>query len=284
MIALALPLLVFLVIIANRGDGTARADTLRASAATLRVCSDPNNLPFSNRAGEGFENKIAALLAQEMHRRVEYTWWAQRRGFVRNTLTAGECDLVMGTASGMEMLATTRPYYKSTYVFLSRRDRHLGVTSLDDPALRKLRIGVQLVGDDNANTPPAHALANRGMVKNIVGFTLYGDYREPNPPARIIDAVVNRKVDVAVVWGPLAGYFAKKSPVPLDIAPVSPQVDLPFLPFVFDIAMGVRRSDSTFRHELDEFIVRRRGGIDSILAAYGVPRVGVGSTRQQGGQ
>jgi mxaJ protein len=245
----------------------------------LRVCADPNNLPFSNSAKQGFENRIADLVGRELKRPVAYTWWAQRRGFVRNTITAGDCDLVVGTASGMEMLATTRPYYKSTYVFVSRHDRHLGITSLDDPALRHLKIGVQLIGDDFANTPPAHALSNRGMVHNIVGYTVYGDYRQANPPARIVEAVVHRDVDIAVVWGPLAGYFAKRSSVPLDIVPVSPQVDLPFLPFVFDIAMGVRRGDSTFRAQLDDFIVRRRGAIDSILTAYGVPRVGARSSR-----
>jgi mxaJ protein len=284
MIALFLPLLVLLVIIGTRDDGTAHADTVghhAAGGAALRVCADPNNLPFSNRAGEGFENRIATLVGQELRRPVEYTWWAQRRGFVRNTLNAGGCDLVVGTASGMEMLATTRPYYKSAYVFVTRRDRHLSIRSFDDPALRKLRIGVQLVGDDFANTPPAHALSNRGMVKNIVGYTLYGDYRQPNPPARIVDAVARGDVDIAVVWGPLAGFFAKRSSVPLDIVPVSPQIDLPFLPFVFDIAMGVRRGDSTFRKQLDDIIERRGSSIDSILAVYGVPRVGLGAARTE---
>jgi mxaJ protein len=241
----------------------------------LKVCSDPNNLPFSDSLRRGFENKIADLVASELGRSVTYTWWAQRRGFVRNTLNSGACDLVVGTAYGMEMLATTKPYYKSSYVFLSRRDRRLGIRSFDDPALRRLEIGVQLVGDDFANTPPAHALANRGMTRNIVGFSVYGDYRDASPAARIVDAVVNKKVDVAVVWGPLAGYFAKRSPVPLDIVPVSPRVDLPYLPFVFDIAMGVRRADSTFRRELDDVITRRKASIDSILVAYGVPLVGI---------
>jgi mxaJ protein len=244
--------------------------------APLRVCADPNNLPFSNTARRGFENRIAELVGRELSRPVEYTWWAQRRGFVRNTLNTGSCDLVMGTASGMEMLATTRPYYKSTYVFVSRRDRHLGIRSFDDSALRLLKIGVQLIGDDAANTPPVHALTKRGMTKNLVGFTVYGDYATANPAARIVDAVARGTVDVAVVWGPLAGYFAKESPVALDVVPVSPRVDLPYLPFVFDIAMGVRRADSTFRRQLDEIIQRRRPGIDSILAAYGVPLVGAG--------
>ena len=243
----------------------------------LRVCADPNNLPFSNAAREGFENRIADLIGRELHEPVEYVWWAQRRGFVRNTLNAGSCDLVVGTASGVEMLATTRPYYKSTYVFVSRRDRQLGITSFNDPRLKTLRIGVQLIGDDFVNTPPAHALANRGMTRNVVGYPVYGDYREANPAARIIDGVVRRDVDVAVVWGPLAGYFAKHSPVPLDVVPVSPRLDLPYLPFVFDIAMGVRRGDSTFKAKIEDIITRRRPAIDSILASYGVPRVDVSS-------
>jgi mxaJ protein len=276
--ALLLPLLAFAVIGLGTRDRNALARPVVASAAaragTVRVCADPNNLPFSNSAREGFENRLAELVGRELHRPVEYVWWAQRRGFVRNTLNSGACDLVMGTSSGMEMLATTRPYYKSTYVFVSRHDRHLAVRSFNDPALRRLRIGVQLIGDDFANTPPAHALSNRGMTKNIVGYTVYGDYRQPNPPARIIDGVVKRDVDIAVVWGPLAGYFARKSPAPLDIVPVSPQVDLPFLPFVFDISMGVRRGDTTFRALVDDIIDRRRVSIDSILTAYGVPRVG----------
>jgi mxaJ protein len=239
----------------------------------LRVCADPNNLPFSNAAGEGFENRIAAMVGAELHRPVAYTWWAQRRGFLRNTLNAGTCDLVMGTTSGMEMLATSRPYYRSTYVFVSRTDRHLGIKSFDDERLRHLKVGVQLVGDDGVNTPPVHALTNRGIARNLVGFTVYGDYRQPNPASQIIKAVIDGRVDVAVVWGPLAGYFAKSSKVPLDVAPVSPQVDLPYLPFVFDIAMGVRRHDSTFHAQIDSIITRRKPTIDSLLASYGVPRV-----------
>jgi len=240
----------------------------------LRVCADPNNLPFADSAGRGFENAIASLVGRELKRPVTYTWWAQRRGFVRNTLNAGTCDLVMGTSFGMEMLATTRPYYKSSYVFVTRRDRHLNIRSFDDPALKQLKIGVQLIGDDFANTPPAHALANRGIVGNLIGFTVYGDYRQRSPAARIIDAVADGTIDVAVAWGPLAGYFAKRSPTPLEIAPVNPRVDLPYLPFVFDISMGVRRADSTLRYQLDDIIARRRPSIDSILTAYGVPLVG----------
>ena len=243
----------------------------REPANVLRVCADPNNLPFSDSTGAGFENRLATLVAGEMNAKVEYTWWAQRRGFVRNTLNARQCDVVMGVPTSFELTAVTRPYYRSSYVFVSRRDRALRVRSLDDSALRHLTVGVQLVGDDYANAPPAHALANRGIVDNVRGYNVQGDYRRASPPARIIDAVANGDVDIAVAWGPLAGYFATRESVPLEIVPVSPQVDLPFLPFVFDISMGVRRADSTLRDTLNAILLRRRASIDSLLDAYGVP-------------
>jgi mxaJ protein len=239
----------------------------------LRVCADPNNLPFSNERLEGFENKLAALVAREMNVDVQYTWWAQRRGFIRNTLKADECDLVVGVPSSFELAQTTAPYYRSTYVFVYRKDRALNLRSFDDPRLRTLRIGVQMIGDDFSNTPPAHALANRKIIQNVRGYTVYGDYAEANPPARIVGAVAKGEIDVAVVWGPLAGYFAKRQKVPLEIVPVSPEIDPPFLPFVFDISMGVRRGDDAFREELEQILVRRRAEIESLLDDYGVPRV-----------
>jgi mxaJ protein len=240
--------------------------------ATLRVCSDPNNLPFSNARGEGFENKIAQLVASDLHEKLQYTWWAQRRGYLRNTITANKCDVWIGVPSGLGPLLTTQPYYRSTYVFMTRTSDPIRVTSFNDPVLRRVRVGVQLVGDDGANTPPAHALSRRHIIRNVRGYHLEADYRRPNPPARIVDALADSEIDVAVVWGPMAGYFATREPVPLRITPVSPQVDLPFLPFVFDIAMGARRSDSLLVRRLDSVIVRRRPEIDRILASYGVPR------------
>ena len=239
----------------------------------LRVCADPNNLPFSNDRGEGFENKIAELLAHEMGERVEYTWWAQRRGFFRNTLRSGECDVVIGVPSAVEMALTTKPYYRSTYVFLSRKDRKLNISSFEDPTLKSLKIGVQIIGDDFSNAPPAHALSRRNIVGNVKGFTVYGDYSQPNPTARIVDAVVNHDIDLAIVWGPLAGYFAKQSRVPLEIVPVSPQIDQPFLPFVFDISMGVRREDQDLKDQIEQILENRRAEIDRILEDYRVPRV-----------
>jgi len=188
-------------------------------------------------------------------------------------LKSGICDLVIGVPAGFEMALTTSPYYRSSYVFVTRKDRKLNLASFDDSRLRNLKIGVQMVGDDFSNSPPAHALSDRGIVTNVKGFTLYGDYAQPNPPARIMEAVERGDIDVAVVWGPLAGYFAKQAHAHLEIVPVSPQVDKAFLPFVFDIAMGVRRGDNDLRDRVEQVMEKRRGEIDQILSDYGVPRV-----------
>jgi mxaJ protein len=239
----------------------------------LRVCADPNNLPYSDAHERGFENRIAELLGRDLHARVVYTWWPQRRGFVRNTLKAGTCDCLIGVPSNFAMALPTQPYYRSSYLFVSRADRHLGISSLDDPRLHRIKIGVQLIGNDHINSPPAHALTARGIVDNVVGYPVYGDYSRPEPAKNIVDAVARGDVDLAIVWGPQAGFFAKQEKVALDLTPVSPQIDLPFLPFVFDISMAVRRGDTRFRDELDAFLVRRRPEIERILDEYGVPRV-----------
>jgi len=178
-----------------------------------------------------------------------------------------------GVAAGYELVLTTKPYYRSTYVFVSRKDRHSAIRSLDDPRLRGLKIGVQLIGEDGFNTPPVHALSRRGIVGNLVGYTVYGDYSQENPPARIVDAVAAGEVDVAIVWGPLAGYFAKRQPVELELVPVAPAVDVPFLPFVFDISVGVRREDVALKQELEGILARRRADILRVLNTYGVPLV-----------
>jgi len=245
----------------------------RRPTPALRVCADPNNLPFSNRDGAGFENRIAELLAADRHAPLEYTWWAQRRGFVRNTLAAGACDVVIGVPWESDVAATTRPYYRSTYVFVSRLDRGLDLASLDDPRLTQLRLGVQMIGDDFANTPPAHALSRRGITRNVVGYSVYGDYSRPSPLSDIVSAVERGDVDAALVWGPAAGYFARRSQSPLSVRAVSPDRDSPSLRFVFDISMGVRPSEPALRAELNDFLMRRHAEVDAILDEYGIPRV-----------
>ena len=242
-------------------------------AEPLRVCADPNNLPFTNARREGFENRIAELLAADLDTHVEYVWWAQRRGFLRNTLNAGACDVVMGLPTAMEMALTTRPYYRSSYVFVTRRARDLRIASFDDPRLRGLRIGVPMVSDDGANAPPAHALARRGLVKNLVQYSVFGDYSEESPPSALITAVARGDVDVAAAWGPLAGYYGARQPEPLEIVAVEPQMDTPSLPLAFDMSMAVRRSDKARKSMLDAFIERRRAAIDRILSDFHVPRV-----------
>jgi mxaJ protein len=243
----------------------------------LRVCADPNNLPFSSRRAPGFENQIADILGRALGARVEYTWWPQRRGFVRNTLKAQSCDVVIGVPAGLGMARTTAPYYRSTFAFVSRADRRLAIHSLGDPRLRTLRIGVQLVGDDGANTPPVHALGRRGIVDNVVGYHVAGDYREDSPAADIVRAVVDRKIDVAIVWGPLAGGFAAHSDAALVVTPVDEASDAG-LAMAFDIAVGVRKPDTALAGELDRALTAHRAEIDRVLTAWRVPRVAVRST------
>ena len=250
--------------------GTAPA---HAPAPPLRVCADPNNLPFSNARGEGFDNRVAELLARELGTRVEYTWWAQRRGLVRNTLKAHTCDVLLDVPVGWDPVLATRPYYRSTYVFAWRRERALDLASLDDPRLRTLRIGVQLVGDNGVNTPPAHALARRGIVDNVRGYPIYGDYGRPNPGAQILEALAAGDIDVALVWGPFAGYFADRLAAPLAWAPLSPSIDPPALRFTFAMAVGVRKDDAALRDRLQAALDQRADDVRAILDAYAVPRV-----------
>jgi mxaJ protein len=241
----------------------------RVPAAPLRVCADPNNLPFSNQREEGLENRLAELVARELETTVSYVWWAQRRGFVRNTLDAGLCDVIMGVPTELPSVLTTRPYYRSAYVFVTRVDRKLEIESFDDPRLRQLQIGVQVLGD-GANTPPMTALARRGLVKNLVGYTVFGDYAQANPPARIMEAVSGGEVDIAVVWGPLAGFFAGRYPRELALTPLPPDGTVAM---DFAISMGVRKKDQALRAKLDRILERHRAEVERILDEYGVPRV-----------
>jgi mxaJ protein len=238
-------------------------------ARIIRVCADPNNLPYSNHQLEGFENKIATLVGERLEARVEYVWWAQRRGFIRNTLRAGICDAVMGLPSRVEMAATTEPYYRSSYMFVTRQGAPQPV-SFDDPYLASARVGVHIIGDDFSNSPPAHALTNRGLINNVRGYSIYGDYKSPNPPAELIHAVEHGDIDVAIAWGPLAGYFAHASKVPLQLARVVPDQEPPF-PFVFDMSMAVARSNTALKDELNRVIAENKPAIDAILQDYAVP-------------
>ena len=237
----------------------------------LKVCADPYNLPFSTDREEGFENKIAQVVARDLHATVVNYWWPQRRGFLRNTILAGFCDVLIEAAVGFDPVATTKPYYRSTYYFVYRADRGLQLRTLDDTILKHLKIGVNLIGYDYANTPPAHALAPRG----IVGLVGYGNFLNPDPhadhPQDIIDAVANDSIDVAIVWGPKAGYWAKQEPVPLTLVALPDSDAVSGMPFAFSIGMGVRHRDTELKAQLDSVIDRRRGETVGILRGYNVP-------------
>jgi mxaJ protein len=243
----------------------------RGAERILRVCADPNNLPFSNAREEGFENRIARLIASEIGARLNYTWYAQRRGFIRNTLGAGACDAIIGIPHNLEAVDATRPYYRSTHVFVTRARDGLTVRSMDDPRLARLRIGVHVVGDDYASLPPLLALGRRGLVRNVSGYSLYGNYAEPDPPARLVEAVARGDVDVAIVWGPLGGYFAARQTVPLQVTQMANDTDGPGVPFSYDISIGVRKGDRRLRQTLQDVLDRRRTEIQRILRAYRTP-------------
>jgi len=274
-VALGPIVLAALLLVALPGPG--HTPPAGAAAPPLRVCADPNNLPFSNRQREGFENRLAALVAADLGRPLRYVWLPERRGYVRRTLGAGLCDMLLGVPEHLETVLPTRPYYRSTYVFLNRADDPRVVRTLDDSLLRTLRVGVHLIGDDYQNTPPAHALARRHVVGNVVGYTIYGDYAKPNPPSEIVTAVARGDIDLAIVWGPFAGYFGPRQRVKLRILPVEPAADGPSLPFTFAMSLGVARRDTVLRDRLDTILVRRHADIERLLDRYGVPRVAAGS-------
>jgi mxaJ protein len=239
----------------------------------FRVCADPENMPHSNQKQEGFENKIAELIAKDFGASTKYIWWGQRRGFIRNTMNAtleeGRCDVVIGVPEGYDLVRTTKPYYRSTYVFVYPKDKGPQVKSLDDPILKKIKIGVHLLGDDYTNPPPVHELAKRGVVGNLVGFSTF--YSADNRPSSIIDAVASGKIDIAIVWGPAAGYYVKQQRVPLVMVPIpSGKGDLPF---EFGMSMGVKPGNDALRIKLEKEIDARRAEITKILNDYNVPLI-----------
>lgn len=232
----------------------------------MRVCADPNNLPFSNNKAEGFDNRIAAILAQDLHARLTYLWWPQGLSMVRDQLRKGECDLIIGVVDGYQGLLTTLAYYQSPYVFVYRASSPFDIESLDDSVLQKLRIGVEVPG-----VPPHVALVNRGLLKNVVVSLAHGAYTDPNPRSPIVEAVTNGEVDVAIVWGPIAGYFAKRYPDQLKLVPVYPEIDPPFLLMTYAMTIAVRPGDEALRDRLNIALARRWHEIQAVLEEYSVP-------------
>jgi quinoprotein dehydrogenase-associated probable ABC transporter substrate-binding protein len=244
---------------------------VHASAAeprVFRVCADPNNLPFSSESQAGLENRLAVLIADGLAAKLEFSWWSERKSFLRNSLNAGHCDAVMGVPSTLESVAVTRPYYRSTYVTVTRSDRHLDIRSLLDDALENCRIGVHVTGDDYA--PPAQVLARRGLSAHIIGFNLFGADGEVNPAFKLLDAVTKGDIDVGIVWGPFAGYYAHQHPGSLDVRPVVPSAYFG-TPFTYPISVAVRKSDTALRDEIDRTLDRNWQAIQSLVKEYGIP-------------
>ena len=233
-------------------------------ATVLRVCGDPENLPFSNQKLEGFENRIAAVIAADLGATPSYTWWPHQRGLVRNTIEAGTCDVIFGVPEGLDVVLWTKPYYRSSYVIAYRRDRDYRITSLDAPELKTLRIGVY------ENTPADESLAKRGLLNNVSAYSLFFDPAgDRDRPLKLLEDLVAGRLDVAVPWGPLAGYYAKKLNAPLVLVPIAEKSGLPVS---FDISIGVKKGNTDLRARLNAAIDRRFGEIRAILDEFGVPQ------------
>ncbi len=241
------------------------------AAESLRVCADPDNLPFSNEKQQGVDNQIAAILAKDMNATLSYTWLKQRQNFFRQTLGAHRCDVVMAVPVGFNRVLATRPYYRSSYVMVTKKSRNLHISSYEDPVLKDLRIGLHVIGNDGSNVPPAVALGRYGLAKNIVGFSMWGEGSVKDPQGLVIKAVADGQIDVAIVWGPIGGYFASKYRDTLAVVPAPNDPNMPELLFSYDMAMGVRKDDTELAAKLEATLERHRSEIRHVLLASHIP-------------
>jgi len=231
--------------------------------AQLRICADPNNLPFSNDKGEGFENKTAQLLGEELKLPVSYVFFPQVIGFVRNTLRARTCDLIMGTVAGDDIVQTTNPYYYSAYVAVSRDDKDFDFSDFADPKLHSLRLGV--VGA----TPPVNLLVTHDLLANTKSYALVVDTRYEAPAHQMLEDIANGDVDVGFLWGPIAGYYIKRDKLPLEMAVLPNEPGAPRMEY--RIAMGVRANEPEWRRRINTAILKLQPEITAILRDYGIP-------------
>ncbi|SNR69991.1 transporter substrate-binding domain-containing protein [Paracoccus sediminis] len=238
-----------------------------AGSWELRVCADSDGLPFSNSAGEGFDNRIAAILAEELDADLTWVWLSDTRGRIRQRMIqAGECDMIMGVIDGQPGYLTSHAYYRTGYVFLYPQDAPFRVASLDDPALRDLTIGVS--GDSTRMVPPSLALANRGILTNQIHFSHKPIDGAPFPP--VLEALEKGEVDLAIVWGPVAGAYAAQKGG-LTLAPVTPEIDMPFIPMVASIAIGFRPEDEGLRDDVDRALAQSWDRTRAVLRDANVP-------------
>jgi quinoprotein dehydrogenase-associated probable ABC transporter substrate-binding protein len=246
------------------GGAAGAADRIEAvDRSALRVCADPNSLPFSDDKGEGFENKIAELLAKGLKVPVRYTWYPYLVGFLRNTLNARRCDLVMGIVAGADMVLSTNPYYRTGYVIATRRRANLDIDSLRDPRLKRLRIGL------TAGTPPANIIASQGLMAQVRPYQLVFDSRFDQPGKVMIGDLAKGEIDVAVLWGPIAGYYAKQYADQIKVMPLLKEAKTERMDFY--ITMGVRQNENDWKNQINRQIRANRDAIVAILKDYGVP-------------
>ena len=234
------------------------------SKSRLRVCADPANLPFSNDKGEGFENKIAELLAAKLERPLEYTWFPQAIGFVRRTLGLNRCDVIIGFAQGHELVLNTNHYYTSAYVLVTTPDGPLaGVDRISDPALQGKRIGVM------AGAPPATHMARNGLIGDAKGYKLMVDRRIESPAEEAIADLKSGETDAAILWGPIGGNLGKREG--LTVTPLLNEDGAPRM--FYRITLGVRQGELVWKRELNKILRRNQAEIDAILTEYGVPLI-----------
>lgn len=247
-----------------------------AQKPILHVCADPDNLPFSDDHEKGFENRLSHMLGNYLHDDIQFVWQRMGRGFVREFMDKEKCDLVIGIPATFRGMLTTQPYYRSSFVFVTRKSSAYKPTSLDDPQLKNYRIGVEALEEEY--TPPAEALARRGLQTQLVGIYAVGSHSFD-----VAKAVRDGGVDFAIMWGPAAGYVAKRSSSPLTVTPIQPESDGPLL-FTFAIAMGVSKKNHELQSKLDSFIEANRPEIQKLLDLYGVPQLPLFDTRTQAGR
>jgi quinoprotein dehydrogenase-associated probable ABC transporter substrate-binding protein len=245
------------------GAGSAGAQP--AGGASLRVCADPDNMPFSNEKGEGFENKLAELMAQKLDARLEYSWFAEATGYVPNTMGREACDLVMGYAQGTGLIEDTNPYYHTSYVLIYRQDDASlqGIDRLSDPRLKGKRIGLF------ARTPPASILAMNGLGANAKPFEINADDSASQVTMTMIDELASGDLDAALLWGPVAGYYAERASVPLKLVPLVKENAGPST--IYGITMGLRPNEPQWKHTINKLIVDNQSEINLLLQSYNVP-------------
>ena len=236
-----------------------------AAADPLRVCADPDNMPFSNEKGEGFENKLAELIADRLGRTLEYTWFSENSGYVPNTIGQDACDLVMGYAQGTGLIEDTNPYYHTTYVLITRADDPdlAGIETLSDPRLKQKRIGLF------AGTPPASILAMHGLIANAKPFETGAGESQSKAAEAMIKEIASGELDAGLLWGPVGGYYAQQSKVPLSVVPLVKESAGPTT--ILGITMGVRPNEPQFKHEINRVLAENEDDINAILQGYNVP-------------